>query len=139
MSQVMLDRVRAPTHRQRGLEVHFQAQLGPDADAGHAVAAQLRVRGSGGSGFRWYTLRTGTFEPCQPSKASLCAQASGHTYTGSPVVLSCIDGAAIGVYTWGSTRTHCCSGVACWKFERDHGASWRFSCRVSLCMSGPGS
>jgi hypothetical protein len=44
MPQVMLDRVRAPTHRQPGLEVHFQAQLGPDADAGHAIAVQLRVR-----------------------------------------------------------------------------------------------
>ncbi len=40
----MLDRVRAPTHRQPGLEVHFQAQLGPEADAGHALAARLRVR-----------------------------------------------------------------------------------------------
>ena len=44
MTQVMLDRVRAPTPRQPGLEVHFQAQLGADADAGHALAAWLRVR-----------------------------------------------------------------------------------------------
>ncbi len=44
LRQVMLDRVRAPTHRQPGLEVHFQAQLGPEADAGHALAARLRVR-----------------------------------------------------------------------------------------------
>ena len=47
MPQVMLDRVRAATHRQPGLEVHFQAQLGPDADAGHAVAAQLKVQSQG--------------------------------------------------------------------------------------------
>ena len=40
----MLDRVRAPTHRRPGLEVHFQVQLGPEADAGHALAARLRVR-----------------------------------------------------------------------------------------------